>query len=175
MHMILRSNFLKIYSTYHTHRFIQIPVPPVLLDEMEQLYAPPDHPVFTLVPPTFHECVTELYLSIGEPEVTVRTFWDVYLNLLGKLREPLDDQLTDVLTTFQANVDNSAEPEDMALLPNMEPFRLGKPLDLGGKTTYLGGLEKSSEALPLDFKRPGAEYAYFTSSDDSSNESGSDF
>jgi hypothetical protein len=142
---------------------------------MEQLYAPPDHVVFTLVPPTFHERATELYLSIGEPAVTVGTFWDIYRNLLGKLREPIDDQLTEVLDTFQANIDNNAE--DMALLPNMEPFRLGQPLDLGGKSTYVGGLEESSEALPLDFNRPGAEYALFTDSDDSDdsgNESGSD-
>jgi hypothetical protein len=139
---------------------------------MEQLYAPPDHPVFTLVPPTFHERVMEIYLSIGEPEVTVRTFWDIFRNLLGRLREPADDQFTDVLKTFQATVDNSAE--DMALLPNMEPFRLGKPLDLGGKTTYVGGLEEGSQALPLEFNRPGAEFALLSDSDDSNSESGSD-
>ena len=63
---------------------------------MEELYAPPDHAVFTLVPPTFHERVSELYLSIGEPEVTVGTFWEIYCNLLGRLREPMDNQLTDV-------------------------------------------------------------------------------
>ena len=140
---------------------------------MEELYASPDDAVFTLVPPTFHERVTELYLSIGEPEVTVGTFWDIYRNLLGRLREPTDDQLTDVLNTFQANFDNNAE--DMALLPNLEPFRLGQPLNLGGKSTYVGGLEESSEDLPFDFNRPGAEYAIFTDSDhDSSNDSGPD-
>ena len=151
---------------------LQIPVPPAFLDEMEQLYAPPGHPVFTLVPPTFHERVMELYLSIGELEVTVSTFWDIYCDLLGRLREPVDDQLTDVLHTFQANVNNSAE--DMALLPNMEPFHLGKPLELGGRTTYVGGLEEDSQALPLDFNRPGAEFALLSDSDDStgSNESG---
>jgi hypothetical protein len=54
---------------------------------MEQLYAPPGHAVFTLVPPTFHERATELYLSIGEPEVTVKSFWDIYRTLLGRLRD----------------------------------------------------------------------------------------
>jgi hypothetical protein len=136
---------------------------------MEQLYAPPDHPVFILVPPTFHERVTELYRSIGEPEVTVVTFWDIYRNLLGRLREPEDDQFTDVFKTFQANVDNSAE--DMPLLPNMEPFRLGQPLDLGGRTTYMGGLEEGSQALPLNFNRPGAEFALLSDSDDSNSDS----
>ena len=139
---------------------------------MEQLYAPPDHAVFTLVPHTFHERATELYLSIGEPEVTVRTFWDIYREILGRLREPTDDQLTEVLDTFQANLDNNAD--GMALLPNMEPFRLGQPLDLGGKSTYMGGLEESSEALPLNFDRRGAEFALFSDCDDSNDGSGSD-
>ena len=139
---------------------------------MEQLYAPPNHMVFTLVPPTFHERATELYLSIGEPEVTVGTFWDVYRDLLGRLREPIDNQLTEELNTFQVNLNN--DTEDMALLPNVEPFRLGQPLNLGGKSTYMGGLEESSDALPLNFNRPGAEFALFTDSNDSSNESGSD-
>lgn len=104
---------------------------------MEALYAPPDHPVFTLVPTALHERVMQLYLSIGEPTVTVGTFWDIYCNLLGRLREPADDQMTDVLDMFQANLNNNAEPEDMALLPNVEPFHLGKPLYLGGKSTYI--------------------------------------
>ena len=130
---------------------------------MEQLYAPPDHAVFTLVPPTF------------EPEVTVRTFWDIYCNLFGRLQEPMDNQLTEVLNTFQVNLDNKLlNAEDMALLPNMEPFCLGQLLNLGGKSTYMGGLEESSEAFPLDFNRPGAEFALFTNSDDSDDESGSD-
>lgn len=154
---------------YCTHQFRQIPVPPILFDEVEELYAPPDHPVFTLVPPFFHERVTELYVSIGEPEVTVGTFWDIYRNLLGMLREPMDEQMTEVLNTFQANLDNNAE--EMALLPGMEPFRLGQPLDLGGKSTYVGGLEEGSQALPLGFNRPGAEYALFSDSDDASDDS----
>jgi hypothetical protein len=114
----------------------------------------------------------ELYLSIGQPEVTVGTFWDIYRNLLERLREPRDKHLTQALNTFQANLDN--DTQDMALLPNMEPFRLGQPLNLGGRSTYLGGLEESSEALPLNFNRSGAEFALFTDCDDSSNESGSD-
>ena len=136
---------------------------------MEAIYAPPDHAVFTLVPPAFHECATEFYLSIGEPEVTVRTFWDIYRNLLERLREPMNDQLTQVLDTFQVNLNNSGS-EDVALLPNMERFRLGQPLDLGGKSTYIGGLDGS---VPLNFNRPGAEYALFSDSDDSDDDSDS--
>jgi len=139
---------------------------------MEQLYAPPDHPVFTLVPRAFHERAKDVYQSIGEPEVTVKSFWDIYRKILGILQEPVDDQLTEELHTFQANLNNSAEGMD--LLANMEPFRLGQPLALGGKSTYMGGLEESSEALPLDFNRRGAEFALFSDCDDSSSGSESD-
>ena len=139
---------------------------------MEQLYALPDHAVFTLVPPTFHEHATELYLSMGDPEVTVGTFWDIYHNLLASLRELMDQQLTEALSTFQANLDN--DMEDMALLPDIKLFRLGWPLDLGGRSAYLGGLEASSEAVPLNFNRPGVEFALFTDFDDSGDEDGSD-
>jgi hypothetical protein len=113
--------------------------------------------------------MTELYHSIGEPEVTVKTFWDVYCNILGRLREPMDGQLTDVLNTFQANHDDNAE-NMMELLPNMEPFRLGWPLNLDGRFNYIGGLEPEG-SVPLDINRAGAEYALFTDSDDSSNNS----
>jgi len=78
----------------------------------------------------------------------------------------MDDQLTDVLDTFQANLNNNAE--DMALLPNTEPFQLGQPLDFRGKSNYIGGLEGS---VPLNFNRPGAEYALFSDSDDGSDDS----
>jgi len=43
----------------------KIPVPPALFDEVEALYAPPDHSVFELVPHTFHERADTLYAAIG--------------------------------------------------------------------------------------------------------------
>ncbi|KAF8218486.1 hypothetical protein L208DRAFT_1350965, partial [Tricholoma matsutake] len=60
----------------------KIPVPSELLDEVEALYAPQDHPVFELVPHTFHERADNLYAAIGQPAITVETFWDIYLDLL---------------------------------------------------------------------------------------------
>lgn len=79
--------------------------------------------------------------------------------------------MTDVLDTFQVNLNNSAE--DMALLPNVEPFHLGKLLDLGGKSTYIGGLG-NSQNMPLDFNQPDVEYAKFLGDDDNSSSNDSD-
>jgi hypothetical protein len=49
--------------------------------------------------------------------------------------------------------------QDMPLLPNMEPFRLGQPLNVGNGINYIGGLDDSNGD-----RRP--EYASYTSSEE---------
>jgi hypothetical protein len=134
-------------------------VPSELFDEMEALYAPPEHPVFELVPATFHNHVSEAYSAIGEPNVNMETFWEVYLRLRQQL-EPHHQSLTEVLTSCH-NQDDSV---DIPLLPNMEQFRLGQPLDLGSNGSYIGGLD--FEALPDGMRELAAEYAAFTTDDE---------
>jgi hypothetical protein len=134
----------------------------VLLDEVEALYAPQDHPVFELVPHTFHELVNNLYSSMGQPEITTDTFWDIYLELLKRLRHGQDEELADIITSHQ----NSMRPDqDMPLLPNMQPFRLGQPLDVGKNVNYIGGLDVSES-----ISDPHPEYADFTTSDESDSD-----
>lgn len=131
---------------------------------MEALYAPPGHPVFDLVPQAFHDHVSNAYSEIGKPNVNVDTFWEVYLGLLRRLRERSPEQVSEILTSYQANVEE--DPDNVPLLPNMEDFRLGQPLNLGNKTCYIGGLE--SPALP-DGAEVG-EYADFTDESDGSED-----
>jgi hypothetical protein len=133
---------------------------------MEALHAPPDHPVFDLVPPAFHDCVSNAYSEIGKPDVNVDTFWEVYLNLLQRLGERRREEVTEILTSYQENLEE--EPDNVPLLPNMEEFRLGQPLDLGGNACYIGGLESS--VLPDSIQGRFGEYADFT---DESAEGGS--
>lgn len=52
----------------------------------------------------------------------------------------------------------------------MEQFRPGKPLDIGSKGSYIGGLD--FEALPDGIREVAAEYAEFTTDDEA--ESGDD-
>ena len=91
-----------------------------------------------------------------------KTFWDIYLDLLERLRNGCDEELTDILSRHQP----SARPDqaDMDLLPNMAPFRLGRPIDVGAKANYIGGLDisTSSNSVPV----PHPEYADFTSDGD---------
>ena len=106
-----------------------------------------------------------LYTAIGQPEITIHTFWDIFLNLLKWLHDTSDEILTDILGTHQQT---SARPDDdMPLLPNMAPFHLGQPLGVGG-SNYIGGIDVS--ALPSSVPVPHPEYACFTSDEDSGDD-----
>jgi len=124
--------------------------------------------VFELVPPTFHERADNLYAAIGRPEITTKTFWNIYLDLLKRLRDGSDEELTNILSSHQP----SAQPVqgDMALLPDMAPFRLGHPIDVGTNTNYIGGLDVSAPSSSVPAPHP--EYADFTSDED--DEDGTD-
>ncbi|KAF8060902.1 hypothetical protein FPV67DRAFT_1673735 [Lyophyllum atratum] len=61
-------------------QFLKVVISPKPFDKRE--WAPPDNPVFQLVPPTFGEQASALYASIGSPLVSSLTFWAVYPDLL---------------------------------------------------------------------------------------------
>ena len=54
---------------------------------MEQLYAPPDDPVFELVPETFAHYTQIIYNNMGSPAVTGENIWDIYRELVQRLEE----------------------------------------------------------------------------------------
>ncbi|KAJ7199908.1 hypothetical protein GGX14DRAFT_572338 [Mycena pura] len=85
----------------HPRRFnldnYMVSVPPELFDEMEAIWAPPDHAVFNLTPPEFTELVTEFYKQLGQPIVGAKSLWIVYAQLLQKFEQeisliPLDGE-----------------------------------------------------------------------------------
>ena len=121
------------------------------------LYAPQDHPVFELVPPPFNDRIVDLYAKMGRPDIKAETFWDIYLDLLKGLCDGSDAALTDILTSHQQS--SSEQANIMALLPDMEPFRLGQPLDAGRNINYIGGINVS--ALSSDVTVPLPEFADF--------------
>jgi hypothetical protein len=45
--------------------YLKVVVLPKVFDEVEQEYAPADHPIFELVPPAFNDCADILYTNIG--------------------------------------------------------------------------------------------------------------
>lgn len=64
----------------------KIPVNPAFVDQVRALYAPPDHPVFQLVPPDFAALAAQFYETMGFPVITRATVWDIYDGLLDRFQ-----------------------------------------------------------------------------------------
>ncbi|KAJ6558992.1 hypothetical protein B0H10DRAFT_1846232, partial [Mycena sp. CBHHK59/15] len=69
----------------------KIAVDPASVAHVRNLYAPPEHEVFQLVPPDFASVAAEFYSQLGQPAITRTDVWDIYMALLTKF-EDLDNQ-----------------------------------------------------------------------------------
>ncbi|KAJ6613175.1 hypothetical protein B0H10DRAFT_1806111, partial [Mycena sp. CBHHK59/15] len=78
----------------------KIQVDPAAITHVRNLYAPPDHEVFELVPKDFAELAAEFYAQIGHPPITRTNVWDIYLALLSRF------QHLDNLHRIPAQLDN---------------------------------------------------------------------
>ncbi len=93
-----------------------------LLDAAEAKWAPPSHPVFQLVPPTFQELIEEQYRVLGYPAVSYETFWTVYQALRAKLSE-LALSLV-IRAQWEAESQVGFE-EEVVLMEGLQELRLG--------------------------------------------------
>ena len=69
---------------------MQIRVEQAAIDHVRNTFAPPNDPVFALVPPEFGEYATILYQSMGSPAINSENVWHIYRELLHRF-EHLDD------------------------------------------------------------------------------------
>ncbi|KZO98644.1 hypothetical protein CALVIDRAFT_544800 [Calocera viscosa TUFC12733] len=84
-------------------RNFQVKVTEEDLRYVESTYAPHDHPVFQLVPPSFETRFAEAYAAIGAPPLTKRSFWAVYLALKRHiLLGPETEQIMETLASQRA-------------------------------------------------------------------------
>ncbi|KAG1795371.1 uncharacterized protein HD556DRAFT_1213380, partial [Suillus plorans] len=95
----------------------KVPVPSALFDEVEAIYAPSDHPVFDLVPPSFEQRAQYLYTSLGNPQVSSDSFWNVYQMLLAQF---LAIEGEDDLTVLLSQGVTEPEDDDVLLLPSLQ-------------------------------------------------------
>lgn len=120
----------------------QIPVPAHLIDAAEAEFAPPDDPVFQLVPPLFDTLAHSLYAAIGSPAVSSLSLWDVYRALLLKFRQRGENPQFDYTLSVHRETLNSLQhpPRDpiIPLDPNMQEF---ETCDVRGPRgfRYVGG------------------------------------
>jgi hypothetical protein len=136
----------------------EIPVTPGLIADLENMYAPPDHPVFELVPPAFESQAKIFYASMGDPIITRDNFWATYQRLLQSFRDqPVANQdLQAVLAGHDEHCRSIAEEDPGVILPGLKELRDGA--DAVGPAAAMIGDDS------LTFMEP--ERADFSDSDD---------
>lgn len=107
---------------------LQVIVNDALLDEIQRLYAPPDDPVFKLVPDEFAESVGAAYDAIDRPLVTKESFWDVYCNVLQLLNDTAPTEHLEEVLTACISSEEAAEDNDIELLAGLRDLRPGDEL-----------------------------------------------
>ncbi|THU75737.1 hypothetical protein K435DRAFT_880248 [Dendrothele bispora CBS 962.96] len=102
----------------------------------ESLYAPPDHPVFQLVPAEFDKWAKIYYEELGRPVVNRAQVWSVYMALLEKFEG--SEGLVDTMGLTAYDEEGFQEHDLVAHLDN----DLGNyaPLQENADGDYLGGV-----------------------------------
>ncbi|KAJ7615180.1 hypothetical protein B0H17DRAFT_1152872 [Mycena rosella] len=125
---------------------LQVKVDPQAVLHVRNLYVPPDHEFFELVPKDFAELAVEFYLPIGNPPITRTNVWTVYMSLLTQFqyldnmhRVPveMDTHWGYALTMAQDN-----HVDDIERIPNLTPLQNGSDVvGLGPNgMPYMGGV-----------------------------------
>ncbi|KAJ8090301.1 hypothetical protein PM082_018897 [Marasmius tenuissimus] len=74
-------------EVFNNSKNFTVTVSKEVFEEARNLYAPPNDPVFELVPPVFDIVIKAAHSRIGSPAPTYDTFWGVYMALLAEVRE----------------------------------------------------------------------------------------
>ncbi|KAJ7790095.1 hypothetical protein B0H14DRAFT_3571076 [Mycena olivaceomarginata] len=122
----------------------KIPVNPIAIAEVRNLYAPLDHDVFELVPRDFAIIVGQIYQQLGQPSVTRTNCWDVYMDILTRFQHldslhgvPVerDEQWGYALTMARDDY-----KDDIELIPNQRPLHNGADVIGPDGAYYMGGV-----------------------------------
>ncbi len=149
-----------------------MPVPNDLLEEMENEWAPPSHPVFRLVPNDFELQVQNLYTMLGAPPVSHSSFLEVFRQLRDAF-QPYEPEYPLATYIHSHDRDHDREQESVAILLGLKKLRpgeeMGVPLVLEDEddcippATVRPGVHASSSR-----PSPGPEHATSRSRDDNS-------
>ncbi|KAI0666123.1 hypothetical protein C8Q78DRAFT_1072612 [Trametes maxima] len=105
----------------------KILVEPEKVAEVRERYsAPPDDPVFQLVPPAFEQLASEIYTSMGKPSISHESIWTVYVEMLTTLQVLTDIGTLTWLADLAANSTEAAfAGDEMPVLPCAQYRTLG--------------------------------------------------
>ncbi|KAL0057723.1 hypothetical protein AAF712_015624 [Marasmius tenuissimus] len=119
------------------------------LAEAEQLWVPPDHEVFKLVPDEFHVITEGVYSELGRPPVNRDNVWQVYMMVLEQIEELAGDNIGGLPITGynQGDEDYSVSQDDQGMLAQLEEemARLAPLRDDAGEA-YMGGVNGGLKA-----------------------------
>ena len=119
----------------------QIIVDPQAIHKVCQLYAPPEYPVFQLVPSTFKTIATQLYADMDRPAVSWDSVWAVYLELLRRFHllkalPPAYHAEWQEAATL-AREEHTANGDQFDLMPDLQEL----PEEIGSSGfQYMGGV-----------------------------------
>ena len=134
-----------------------------MLDEMAAHWAPPDHPVFQLVPEDVQVLLGAQYEEMGSPQVSHTSFWDIYRELLARVQQAQamapQDQVLNLTGILQSQSRILQVPEDQFNLLQAVDFREGD--QLRNDAMHTGGPSSVEDGL---------EISDFTSSDEEDDE-----
>ena len=103
-----------------------------IIDEVQKEWAPPDHPIFQLVPDVFQERIDTYLRDLGNPILNADTFWVVYVSVLARFVSPddrrvLDPSIQDAVSQYaMSEPDVVADP--MEIIGGLRPLRQGDRL-----------------------------------------------
>ncbi|KAF8259282.1 hypothetical protein EI94DRAFT_1773974 [Lactarius quietus] len=96
----------------------KISIPSADFDEIKKKYAPPDDPIFELVPRAFAEQANVVWTAMGSPQLKFDNAWEIYLHMRDVLRAVTEPES---LQQILSNLSTSCEPQNS---PNEIPATL---------------------------------------------------
>ncbi|KAH9487316.1 hypothetical protein JR316_0001389 [Psilocybe cubensis] len=112
------------------------------IDEVRQIFAPPEDPVFQLVPPEFKHYADILYQSMESPVLTSENIWEVYSELLYRF-ENLDNAV-DFIEECQVYIEamelQDNEDNENSFKPQGRDLFGGIDNSKSDGTYYMGGV-----------------------------------
>lgn len=135
------NRFTSSYSTFIKISF-QIGVEQAAIDHVRNTYAPPNDPVFELVPPEFGQYASILYQSMGSPSINSDNVWNIYRELLHRF-EHLDDAVNflEECQVYLNILDDQVDLDDEVAVPPTGIALYGGPDDQDADGNYyMGGV-----------------------------------
>ncbi|KAH9019451.1 hypothetical protein EDB85DRAFT_2153732 [Lactarius pseudohatsudake] len=97
----------------------KISIPLEALDEIEKKYAPPNDPVFELVPHAFAIHANAVWTAMGSPQPQFNNAWEIYLNIRDALRGIARDRVLEQVLSSVMTADATSEPQNRNCLDEL--------------------------------------------------------